>query len=291
VRVLRATLLTFTAFLAATLLPSALAAQTPDQPWSDPRDRPPRVDVSVSAGVIAPTDWSDLVVLGSLSSVSGALEQVLVRDVRVEPDAVYGAAVTYWRDRYGFRAQAGLSRSRLTIGGPLLEGEADGRQTLPANVNTWLYEIGGAIGLLEYSPKRTIWPYVSFGIGGITYDLDRTITPPLLTFIERGGGPPGTGDVIIVRENQRRFLLAVDELGLETVFALSFGAGADLRIPLGGGALGLRLEVSDHLAHSPLTVRIRELSTSGGLTSDDAVRFGIVHHLRAAAGLVLQFGR
>src|SRR5688572_22669090 len=50
---------------ALVLLPCAAAAQGWNQPWSDPRDRPPRIDLSVTAGMIAPTDWSDLVVLGS----------------------------------------------------------------------------------------------------------------------------------------------------------------------------------------------------------------------------------
>jgi hypothetical protein len=270
-------------------LPSVVAAQSWDEPWSDPRDRPPRVDLSVSAGMLAPTDWSDLVVLGTLSPVSGALEQVLVRDVRVEPDAVFGAAVTYWRDRYGFRVQGGLSRSSLTIGG---SPEGVGRETLSADVNTWLYDVRGTIGLVEYSPDRKAWPYVFAGFGGITYDLDRTISPPLLTFIERTvTRPAGPGGVIIADDDGREFLLAIDELNMETVFAFNFGIGADLRIPAGGGGIGLRLELSDHVAASPLGVRVRELGSFGGLTQDDAVRFGNVHHLRAAAGVVLQIGR
>jgi hypothetical protein len=250
------------------------------------------VDVSVSAGMLWPTDWSDAVVLGSLSSVSGALEQVLVRDMRVEPDPVFDAAVTYWRDRYGFRVQAGLSRSSLTIGGaPLGDGESPEDLT-PAGVDTWLYEARGVIGLVEYTPERKAWPYVFFGLGGITYDLDRTITPPLLTFIERGGTlDDAPGGIIVEDDGGRQFLLAVDEIGLETVFAVSFGIGTDFRLPFGGGGIGLRLEVSDHLASSPVEVRIRELSAVGGLSSQDVVDFGAVHHLRAGAGLVIQIGK
>jgi hypothetical protein len=148
------------------------------------------------------------------------------------------------------------------------------------------------IGLVEYTPERKAWPYVFFGLGGITYDLDRTITPPLLTFIERGGAlDDGRGGVIVEEDGGRQILLAVDELGLETVFAVSFGIGADLRLPLGGGGIGLRLELSDHMASSPVQVRIRELSSAGGLSADDVVDFGAVHHLRAAAGLVIQIGK
>lgn len=277
------------AFLATGISPRAAGAQDWSQPWSDPRDRPARWDLSVTAGGVAPTDWSDLVVLGSLSSVSGALEQVLVRDVRVEPDSVFGAAVTYWRDRYGFRVAGSLSRSSLTIGGTTLDATAPGRDVLSADVNTWSYDVRGVIGFLKYSPTRPVLPYVFLGAGGITYDLNRTITPPLLTFIERGGPvEPGT---VIVRGDGRQFLLAVDELGLETVPAFDFGVGSDFRIPFGGGAIGVRVEVSDHISPSPLNVRIRELNPSGGLTEDDAVRFGGVHQLRAQAGLVVQIGR
>jgi hypothetical protein len=247
------------------------------------------VDLSVSAGMLAPTDWSDLVILGSISPVSGALEQVLVRDLRIEPDSVFGAAVTYWQDRYGFRAHAALSRSSVVAGGPL-DGTPAG-ELRAARVDSWFYDVRGAVGLLEYSPTRKIWPYVFLGFGGITYDLDRTITPPLLTFIEGGTRREGRDGVVIVEDDGREFLLSVDELGMETVFALNFGAGTDLRIPLGGGGVALRLEASDHIAPSPLGLRIRELSRSGGLTSDAAVHFGVVHHFRVSAGLVLQLGR
>lgn len=273
-------------------LPASAAAQDWVEPWSDPRDRPPRLDLSVSAGMVAPTDWSDLVVLGSISPVSGALEQVLVRDLRIEPDSVFGAAVTYWRDRYGFRAHAALSRSSMIVGGPPSDGIGPAGELRAADVDSWFYDVRAAVGLVKYSPTRLAWPYVFLGFGGITYDLDRTITPPLLTFIERASSRrEGGGDIVVVEDDGREFLLSIDELGLETVFAANFGVGTDLRIPLGGAGIGLRLELSDHVAPSPLGVRIRELGSAGGLTSESAVHFGVVHHLRFAAGLVLQIGR
>ncbi len=131
------------------------------------------------------------------------------------------------------------------------------------------------------------------GLGGITYDLSRTITPPLLTFVEHAPpGQAGSGNVVVVdRDAGRQLLIAVDELGLETQFAFDFGVATDLRLPFGGGAIGLRVETSDHLSRSPLELRIRELGTVGGLTNDDTVRFGTVHHLRAVAGLVAQIGK
>jgi hypothetical protein len=268
---------------------SAAAQEDWNQPWSDPRDRPGRVDLSVSAGVVAPTDWSDLVVLGAISPASGALEQVLVRDLRVEPDSVYGGAVTYWQDRYGFRANASFSRSSIVVGSPLVDG-AEG-ELRASGVDTWYYDVRGAVGLVEYSPTRRVLPYAFLGFGGITYNLDRTLTPPLLSFIQRAPVRQGPNGVIVVEDDGREFLLSIDELGLETVFAVNFGVGTDLRIPLGGAGVGLRLELSDHIAGSPLGLRVQELSPSGGLTSDAAVQFGIVHHMRLTAGLVLQVGR
>jgi hypothetical protein len=274
------------------LIPRASAAQDDwTQPWSDPLDRPPRVDVSFSAGLVAPTDWSDLVLLGSISSLTGLLEQVLVRDLRVEPDSVLGSSVTYWRSKYGVRVNAGFSRSSLVIGGTHL-GTTESDDLLSGDVDVWFYDVRGAIGLKEYSPTRSFWPYVFVGFGGITYDIARPVRPPLLTFIERGlPTVDGRGDIVIVGDTGERFVLSVDELGLETVFALNYGIGSDLRIPLGAGGIGLRLEASDHVARSPVGLRIRELTPAGGLTSQSAVRFGAVHHLRIAAGLVVQFGK
>lgn len=278
-------------FVMAGIAPSLASAQEWDQPWSDPRDRPPRFDVSLTAGLAAPTDWSDLVLLGSVSSVSGVFEQVLVRDVRVEPDSLFGGSMTYWRDRYGFRAGATFSKSSLTIGGTSLDAGNGGRDVLATNVNTWSYDVRGVIGLIQYHPDRPAWPYVFFGAGGITYDLERTITPPLLTIVQQPGNVPDSGGIIVHDDGDRQFLLAVDELGIETVPAFNFGVGSDFRIPFGGGGLGVRVEVSDHISPSPLRVRIRELNAFGGLTNDDAVNFGAVHELRAVAGLVVQFER
>ena len=273
------------------LLPCSAAAQDWNQPWSDPRDRPPRVDLSVSAGMLAPTDWSDLVILGSISPVAGALEQVLVRDLRVEPDSVFGAAVTYWQDRYGFRAHGALSRSSIIVGGAPSTAADAGGEIRAAGVDSWFYDVRGAVGLVKYSPARKVLPYVFLGFGGITYNLDRTLTPPLLTFIERGRTRFSEDGIVVVEDDGREFLVSIDELGLETVFAFNFGVGTDLRIPIGGAGLGLRLELSDHIAPSPLGVRIREFGGSGGLGSDSLVNFGVVHHLRLAAGFVVQIGK
>jgi hypothetical protein len=259
------------------------SAQEWDQPWADPLDRPGRFDISVSAGVLAPTDWSDLVLLGTISPAFGILEQVLVQNVRVEPDTKFAGSVTYWRGRYGFRTDVGYSNSVLTLGGEPL-GLGGGT----VDVRTWVYGVRGTIGLIEYSPRRWVWPYAFLGLGGITYDLAQPISPPLLTFIEHGPPANGRPQLIVAEDTGRTFLLQVNELTLETTLAFSLGVGTDLRIPVGPGGVGLRLEVTDHIARSPLQVRIHEL---GPLGHETHVGFGAVHHLRASAGIVVHFGR
>jgi hypothetical protein len=275
------------------VLPSRVHAQEWGQPWADPDDRPARVDLSASVGFLAPTDWSDLVLLGSISSSSGVLEQVLVRDIRVDPDKEFDAAVTYWRGRYGFRVQGGFSSSAVVIGGPPgeLQNPGGADDLLAIDVDTWMYDVRGAIGFMDYEPRRWVWPYAFFGFGGITYDLAQRVTPPLLTFIERSRTRPDGRRDIVVDDDGREFLLAVDELALETVFAVNVGVGTDVRIPVGPGGIGVRFEISDHLARSPVGLRIGELRRSAQLESDTGVEFGLVHHFRAAAGIVVQLGR
>ena len=283
--------LAFALTAALMLLPAAASAQDWSQPWADPQDRPPHVDVSASAGFLMPTGWSNLVVLGSISSATGIVEQVLTRDLRVEPDAQFKGAVTYWISQYGLRAQVGYSRSSLTIGGtPLgtalspLEGSAS------VDLDTWLYDVGASIGFVEYHPDRIVWPYGFFGFGGVTYNPKTAVSPPL-NFIQRDGPPLPPNTVLVIRDESRQFLLAIDELGTETEFAFNFGLGTDFRIPIGPSGLGVRLEVSDHVATSPLGLRVAELSTFGGLGPDDSVRFGLVHHLSATVGVVVHLKR
>jgi hypothetical protein len=274
--------------LSVAVCSNPLYAQDWSQPWADPMDRPARVDLSVSAGYLMPTSWSRLVLLGSVSPASGVLEQVLSRNLRVEPDTEFTAAATYWRGRYGFRAQTGYSRSSLTIGDLPFAGTSTA-DTTSVGIRTWLYDVRAAIGFVEYAPNRWIWPYGFFGFGGITYDLKKAVAPPL-SFVERGPAASGT-TTVVVADTGRQFLISVDELRLETVFAVNAGLGADIRLPLGPGSIGLRFEASDHIAPSPLAVRVQELSPLGGATSDVAAAYRIVHHLAATAGVVVQIGR
>jgi hypothetical protein len=284
--------------VALTMLPAPVLAQDWSQPWADPMDRPPRVDVSASGGFLMPTRWSDLVVFGSLSPATGVLEQVLTRDIHVEADTEFTGAATYWRGRYGFRAKTGFSRSSLRITNSLVAGNLS---TVPAGnvsgdvtavgIDTWLYDVGAAIGFVDYAPSRSVWPYGFIGFGGITYKLKQPIAPPL-SFIERGpSGADAPNRTIIVVGDGRQFLLTTNALSTETTFAVNVGIGTDFRIPVGGGGIGVRLEVADHLAASPLALRVEELSPFRASPSDNGVRFRRVHHLSASAGLVVQIGR
>jgi hypothetical protein len=284
--------------VALTMLPVPILAQDWSQPWADPMDRPPRVDVSASGGFLMPTRWSDLVVFGSLSPATGVLEQVLTRDIHVEADTEFTAAATYWRGRYGFRANAGFSRSSLRISGAPVAGNLSSApagnisgDVTSVGIDTWLYDVGGAIGFVDYAPTRWVWPYGFIGFGGITYNLKQPIAPPL-SFIERGpSGSNAASGTIIVASDGRQFLLTTNALSTETTFAFNVGIGTDFRIPLGGGGVGVRLEIADHVAASPLAFRVEELSSFRTLPSDSGIRFRLVHHLSASAGLVVQIGR
>jgi len=282
--------------VALTMLPAPAAAQDWSQPWADPEDRPPRVDFSASGGFLMPTRWSDLVLLGSPSPAVGVLEQVLTRDIHVKPDTEFTAAATYWRSRYGVRTHVGFSRSSLSVSAAPVAG---GSSSTPAGIvdgeaasvgiDTWLYDLGGAIGFVDYEPTRSVWPYGFFGFGGVTYHLKQTIAPPL-TFLTHGPSAPA-GNTIIVASDGRQFLVTTNALSTETAFAFNVGLGTDFRMPFKGGGVALRLEVADHLAPSPLAFRIEELSPFGGVASDTGVRYRLVHHLSATAGLVVQIGR
>jgi hypothetical protein len=293
---LHPTALTFTSFVAGLVLvyaPSARAQDLPE-PWADPFDQRGRVDISASVGVGAPTDWSDLVLLGSISPAFGIVEQVLVRDLRVRSDTHFGGALTYWRGRYGFRADASLSRSTLVAGRAGLEAllrpsTPDG--SVSVDLDTWSYDVRGVVGLIEYEPRRNVWPYAWFGFGGITYDLAQSVGPPLLTFVESPRRPITAEELVVVDQHSREFLLAVNEVAQDTVFAVNVGVGTDVRLPLGPGGMGLRFELSDHIAQSPVGLQIGELRRSNLLASDTGVGAKLVHHLRATAGFVVYIRR
>ena len=269
------------------LAPSSAFAQSS---LSDIPPGPRRVDVSGTGGFRLSTDWSDLVLLGSVSPASGALEQVLVRDLVVRPGPAFDAAVTYWEGRYGFRTHLGYSESCLTVGRTCGELTGPAGPASSVDVNAWSYDVGGAVGLIDYRRNTWVWPYVFFGFGAVTYDLARTAGPPL-TFIERTAPSVRNGQTVITRDDPDLLLIATDELGIETRFAVNVGIGTDVRIPLGLTSVGLRMEVSDYIHRSPVDVLVDPVNPLFGARRDPRLNFGVVHNLRAAAGLVIQLGR
>jgi len=271
--------LTIAALLGCLMLrPARASAQPLPEPWADPQDST-RVDLSAFVGILSPTNWSNLVLLGSIST-GGVVEQILARQLRVDAEKAYGGAVTYWEGRYGFRVQGGYSQSSLRIS-----------SAPPVGAKTWLYDVRGVIGAVDYRPRRRVLPYGFLGFGGITYDLAQTVSPPL-TFITQAPAVSTGQTVIVVGDRGQQFLLSEDELDAKTVFAVNFGVGTDFRLPIGPGGAALRVELSDHVARSPLELRVSQLSGPGAFISNDSVvRFGAVHHLSATVGVVLQIGR
>lgn len=266
------------------LLAAPVAAQK--LTLDEPPPGPPRIDFSGSGGFLLSSDWSDLVLIGSVSPGTGALEQVIVRDVSIDPSPVYDGTVMFWRGRYGFRAHSGFSKSCLAVGRSCSDLAAVTSPSGTVKVKSYSYDVGGAIGFIDYRPGQWVWPYGFGSLGGITYDLARTVGPPL-TFIERRP-PPGGAPVVIVDDTDP-LLISVEELGLETRLAFTMGFGTDFRIPMGPAGLGVRVELSDTMHESPIDLHVRSLDTFH--PDDGELRFGVVHNLRAAVGVVLSFGR
>lgn len=258
-------------------VPAVAVAQGWDSPWSDPRDRPARVDLSLSGGYVMATDWSDFIVLGSVSSTSSALEQVLAPEFQVESGPVLGGSFSYSKTKYGLRVNVARSASSLKSGGVNI-----------VDVNSWFYDIRGTMGLVDYTPARSVLPYLFVGVGGITYDFARTVSPSRSPFLAHL--PAQQDDLLVLDHGRGRFVLEVDQFGRESVLALNFGIGTDLRVPLSDGAVGVRLELLDHVGPAPLGIRIHELNLYNPASSVP-IRSGARHNLRAGAGLIVQFGR
>src|SRR5690349_8216932 len=270
------------------LLSNVVLARTAAAQWDpfNPLHDPKHVDISGSAGLRLSTDWSDLILLGSVSPSTGALEQVLARDLVFVPGPVYDATVTYWEGRYGFRAHGEFSRKCLAVGrrcGTVLTLDGPTRGSVNADASS--FDIGGAFGLVDYTRNPWVWPYTFFGLGAVMYDIKQSISPPLQMFIEQR--PPISPGITVTRD-RGPLLIAIDELGLETKLAFNFGIGTDLRVPMGVAGVGLRLELSDNIHESPLDIELAAVNSA----ANDVVRVNakIVHNMRASAGLVIHFG-
>ena len=234
---------------------------------------PRRVDLSGSGGFLLSTDWSDLVLLGSVSAISGSVEQVLVRDLQVEPGPVFDGIVTYWEGRYGFRAHGGFASSCLALGGICRSSSVD--------VNAYMYDVGGSVGLLEYRRGALAWPYVFLGGRSPT-----TSNGPWARRCRSSSGGRQAPTRCSSSDDPEQLLIAIDELGIETKFALNLGVGTDFRIPLGPASVGFAWK-----SPTASTGRRWTFASPMSRARNIAVHFGYVHNMRAAAGLVIQFGR
>ena len=215
---------------------------TPLGAWAqlDPRiaPGPRRVDVSGTGGFLVSTDWSDLVLLvqsrrpaarsSNCSCAISSLSQVLCLMLR----SLIGRGATAC-------ARTAASRGRVSRSLAVAAISPRSRWSSSVDVDTYLYDIAGVIGMMDYRPRAWVWPYIFFGVGGITYNLEQGVSPPL-TFIERRRTVDG--QTLIVRESPDQLLIAIDELGVETQLALNLGVGADFRIPMGPASLGVRFE-------------------------------------------------
>jgi hypothetical protein len=286
-----------------TITPFASAVTHAQQSWAFEKEepRPKRIDISVSTGLQLSTDWSDLVVLGTLG---GLVEHVLTRNLAFAPGNSYGLTVTYWEGRYGFRVNAGMARSCLAVGGgcrsfTIPNGDATNgdERIVVGNIdaNAYSLDIGGAIAFVAPGKDVPFRPFFFFGAGGLSYDMDEAVRFLLPSFIELGGtsgriGQDRDGRVKVITDGSP-FLVSVGQPGFELLFAGILGLGVDFRVPLGQASLGLRFEVSDHITRSPLEVRLAgfvdDFHFSRTEIEDVRFDFGLVHNMQLSVGLVL----
>src|SRR5690606_10255814 len=236
------------------------------------------------------TDWSDMVALHVADPQGGLHRQVLLRSVSVAPGAGGGAALTYWKGRYGFRVTGGYSRSCLTTAPRCVDGTApppaNGTALAVAEVpmDVWRYGVEGIIGLRNWSSSRIFRPYAVLGIGGVAYDPEDDALPLFPGTFETvvQAGAPGT---VVISNGTETFLLATDELGFENVLGLTLGIGMDLRVPVGIGGMSVRVELADQMTRSPFAVRLSRFEDGGRSRFDDGrdeivFRPELIHNLR-----------
>lgn len=286
-------------FVLSTLLGAPVAGQDRwGSPWADPDTVPRQLEVSVSGGGLYSTDWSDLVVLGTIGGTTGTFQQVLFRNLSVDPAFAGSVAVTYWEGRYGFRMHAGFSRSCFAVGPACVRPadlvDVDDIFLPPAEeigVDTWLLDVAGVFRLRDRTSARWWDPYLMIGWGGVGYDPDVEIAQLLPQFLDVPRQEvEGDGTVRVVIDDTDAFLISMDEVGFRTQQAWILGVGSDLTIPLGNGGVGLRVELTSHTTASPLRLRILPLDDRrrfGGPDDFRVLDFGTVHNLRLNAGLVL----
>jgi len=280
--------------LAGGLLAGA-AGRARAQGYEDEFDNPyagqPRaLSVEAFGGTSWSSPWNDLVVLGTISSRS-ALEQVLLRQVQVSPALLVGGSVTYRRGRAGFRVEAAYSRSCLEMAGscdPAAQGSGT-QLPLPGRINlrTWTADVDAEVSLLPVRPGQWLKPFLLLGAGGVVYDPQGSAAQLLPQFLAFPGGSATSDgrEVTVNFPGAGQVVADVQGVGLETLFAGVVGAGTDVRVPIGNGGFGLRLQVADHIASSPMKVAVLE----GNQLSPATLAFGSINNIRLTAGVVVDF--
>ncbi len=270
-----------------------LRAQDPEEEFDNPYvGQPKSLSFEALGGTYWSSPWNDLVLLGSVSS-RGAVEQVLLRQVQVHPGPLFGGSVTYRRGRGGFRVEAAYSRSCLEMAGscdPAQQGSAT-QIPLPGHidVNTWMANVGAEVSLIPIRGGEWARPFLLLGAGAVVYDPQGSAAQLLPQFLAFPGGTASTSgsEVTVDFPGAGTVVADVRGAGLQTVFAGVIGVGTDVRVPIGNGGFGLRLQAVDHVANSPMRVAILQ----GGVRAAQPAtfNFGAIQNIRLTAGVVVDF--
>lgn len=276
------------------LVSTPLVAQRRD-PFT-PYDGPRRLELSAGVGYFWSSDWSDLILFESLGLVGEEARRVLMPSLSSAPGAGGQAAITYWKGRLGFRLHGGYMESCVTAAPrcapgrqPPSAGGAPAINPTQVDLKTYFYGVQGVVALSEFNTGQWFRPYFMVGGGGVTFDPSEAI-PRFLPGQQLG---PTDGPETIVLGGPNQYTFTVGQAGLESRFAVTIGAGTDLRIPVGSGGLSLRMEVADHISRSPLGVTLTRVAGSGlhgsGNFQQIELGSGVVHNLRASVGLAVEF--
>jgi hypothetical protein len=294
--------LTLAAACAVLLAALPAAAQTtgndPLAEWWRPYDGPRRIEISALGSYGHSSSWNDLIAMQVIDAQGGIHQQILMRDLKIAPEAGADAAITYWVGRHGFRIHGGYTRACLTTAARCTYGEgpppADGTLLTVAEVPMEIYRYGvqGIIGLTRWTEGNPLRPYLVIGAGGVAHDPGRrtlSMFPGSYeTVVERGDDP----GAVVITHGSDSYLISTSELGFENRFSVTLGAGLDLHVPVGIGGVGLRFELVDQITSSPFDVRVARLGGGGWHGSSDEVHFRghAVHNVRFSAGLKLELG-
>lgn len=284
----RACLAIATLALPLLALPAALCAQDYEDMFDNPYAGQPKVlSLSAFGGTYWSSPWNDLVLLGSISSRS-ALEQVLLRQVQVSPARVWGGSMTYRRGRGGARIQVAYSKSCLEMAGSCDAASQGSGTQIPLphriDVHTWMADVDAEATLIPVQQGQWARPYFLVGAGGVVYDPQGSTAQLLPQFLEFPGGTAQTSgsEVTVTFPGAGQVIADVQGVGLQTVFSAVVGLGTDLRVPIGNGGIGVRIEASDHVAQSPMHVNLVQ-----GFGRAASLDFGSINNFRLTVGAVL----